>query len=100
MNAGPALSIGQRQALEEYTSAAGALWDIVDVAGLPEDDRHLAMQRLLLRQPFVPLRLIVEAPAEEGWSDAAVQQLESRWQSKRLSDPGRGIRDGRDSPKE
>ena len=65
------------QALEKYTAAARKLCDIIDLAGLPEDDRHLAMQRFLLRQLFVPLRLIVEASAEEELSDDTLQQLEA-----------------------
>jgi hypothetical protein len=92
--AGPALSIGDRQALDAYIQAARKLWDIVDLAGLPEDDRHLAMQRFVLRQLFVPLRLTVEAPAHQEWSDDAVQQLEQRRQERRLTEAGRGVREG------
>ena len=55
VNKGPTPSIGQRQALEEYTSAARRLWDIVDLAGLPEDDRHLAMQRSCLASSLHPV---------------------------------------------
>jgi hypothetical protein len=61
----PTLRTAERLALDEYTLAARKLWDIVDLAGLPEDDRHLAMQRFLLRQLFIPLRLIVEASIKE-----------------------------------
>jgi hypothetical protein len=53
---GTPLSITERQALDAYVDAARSLWDIIDLAGLPEDDRHLAMQRFLLRQLFVPRR--------------------------------------------
>ena len=91
---GPTLSIGERQAIEAYIKAARCLWDIIDLAGLPEDDRHLAMQRFLLRQLFVPLRLTVEASAQEDWSDQAVGQLEERRRQRRLSEAGRGARDG------
>ncbi len=89
-NAGPALTIGERQSLAAYLQAARRLWDIVDLAGLPEDDRHLAMQQFLLRQLFVPLRLTVEAPALEELSDEAIKQLEQRRMQKRLNEAGRG----------
>ena len=100
MKTGPTLSIGERTALEVYIRAARCLWDIIDLAGLPEDDRHLAMQRFLLRQLFVPLRLTVEAPAQEAWSDQAVEQLEERRRQRRLSEAGRGARDGSAWPDE
>lgn len=47
-----------------YAAAARALWDIIDLAGLPEDDRHLAMQRFVVRQLFVPLTLSIDSNAD------------------------------------
>jgi hypothetical protein len=47
--------------------------DIIDLANLPEQDRHLAQRQLELRQLYVPLRVWVEAGAssqevpEETW---------------------------------
>jgi hypothetical protein len=96
----PALSIGERQALEAYIGAARSLWDIVDLAGLPEDDRHLAMQRFLLRQLFVPLRLKVEASEQEFWSDREVEQLEVLRDARRLSEAGRVARNSPALPDE
>jgi hypothetical protein len=57
-SAGP--SAVERQALEAYVNAARQLWDIIDLAGLPEDDRHLAMKKFFLRQLYAPLRLTMD----------------------------------------
>jgi hypothetical protein len=38
--------------------------DIIDLANLPEQDRHLAQRQLELRRLYVPLRVQVEARAE------------------------------------
>lgn len=72
----PSLTIPERKAMAAYVNAAQNLWDIVDLAGLPEDERHIAMQHFLLRQLFVPLRLTVEAPAAEDLSEEAIDELE------------------------
>ncbi|MBA3242821.1 MAG: hypothetical protein H0T60_16480, partial [Acidobacteria bacterium] len=42
--------------------------DIIDLANLPESDRHIAIRRLELRRLYVPLRVSVEVvtEAEEG----------------------------------
>lgn len=82
-------SITERQALANYLQAARKSWDIVDLAGLPEDDRHLAMQQFLLRQLFVPLRLTVEAPAQEEFTAEAIETLEDRRLERRSLEAGR-----------
>jgi hypothetical protein len=82
------LSISERQLLEIYLQAARKQWDIVDLAGLPEDERHLAMQQFLVRQLFVPLRLIVEAAAAAELSDRVIQELETRRLTRRTSHNG------------
>ncbi|MBC8115158.1 MAG: NACHT domain-containing protein [Candidatus Saccharimonas sp.] len=99
-NVGLELAIGERQVLAAYAQAARKLWDIVDLAGLPEDDRHLAMQQFLLRQLFVPLRLTVETPALEELSDEVIEQLEQRRLQKRMSEAGRGGEQADNSPTE
>lgn len=39
--------------------------DIIDLAGLPEQDRHVAMKKFVMRQLYVPLRLQPEAQTVE-----------------------------------
>jgi hypothetical protein len=70
-----------------YLKATRALWDIVDLAGLPEDDRHLAMQKFILRQLYVPLRLVMERVVDEKGMDA----LEERREKQRRSAAGRDL---------
>lgn len=48
-----------------YLRAARQVWDIVDLTGLPEDDRHLAMQKFMLRQLYMPLRIQIERDIDE-----------------------------------
>jgi hypothetical protein len=86
---GPILSSTERRALAAYVKAARALWDIVDLAELPEDDRHLAMQTFLLRQLFVPLRLTVEFTAEREPSADEFAILEERRYQRRRFEAGR-----------
>ncbi|HVT17618.1 MAG TPA: NACHT domain-containing protein [Thermoanaerobaculia bacterium] len=68
-----------------YTKAARALWDIIDLAGLPEDERHLAMQRFMLRQLYLPLRMVVESAPDEG----ALAALEENRELRRFAAAGR-----------
>jgi hypothetical protein len=77
-------SIREQEALEIYVRAARPVWDIVDLAGLPEGERHIAMQRFLLRQLFVPLRLSVELKEDEDH----LQQLEVSRARRRAADAG------------
>ncbi len=76
------LSRRQEQLLKAYRQAALKLVDIVDLANLPEDERQIAMQRFALRQLYIPLRLIVDAPtrAEIGNLD---EQTLMAWEQQR-----------------
>ncbi|EDN70567.1 signal transduction protein with Nacht domain [Beggiatoa sp. PS] len=56
---------------------------------MPEDDRHLATQKFILRQFYVPLRLNVEMPREAEISIEQLAQLESRREKQRLYAAGR-----------
>jgi hypothetical protein len=50
----------QQAALDRYIEKKLAAWDIIDLSNLPEGDIHMATQKLLLRQLYMPLRLEVE----------------------------------------
>ena len=52
--------------------------DIVNLANLPEQDRHIAGRQLELRRLYVPLRVWVEAPIDvaEDQADALLEELE------------------------
>ena len=47
-----------------YRELTLASHDIIDLANLPEDDRHVASRQLDLRQLYVPLRLNVKTASE------------------------------------
>ncbi len=88
-SAGNQMTVAQRQMLTTYIQAARDLYDIVDLANLPEDDRHLAMQRFLLRQLYVPLRITVEATPELELTEDALAKLEQRREQAMLQAAGR-----------
>lgn len=46
--------------LSTYCQKALAEWDIIDLSNLPEGDVHIATQKLLLRQLYMPLRVSIE----------------------------------------
>jgi predicted phosphodiesterase len=52
--------------------------DIIDLANLPEQDRHIAQRQLELRRLYVPLRVQVEVPAQADASDEIWEVLEKR----------------------
>lgn len=79
----------RRALLDEYARQMLAHWDIVDLAGLPEDDRNLAIRNFLLRQLYVPLRLIVESAAEEELEKKILDQVEQRREYRFLAAAGR-----------
>jgi NACHT domain/Calcineurin-like phosphoesterase/HEAT repeats len=80
-----------RALLATYLRAARGLWDIVDLAGLPEDDRHLAMQKFMLRQLYMPLRMVIEQGSADTLDDelALLDALEARRERNRLASAGR-----------
>jgi hypothetical protein len=68
-----------------FARAARALWDIIDLAGLPEDERHLAMQHFLLRQLYLPLRMTLQ----KAQDDETLAALEEDRERRRLTTAGR-----------
>jgi HEAT repeat protein len=76
-----------QQALNRYRDLALKSCDILDLAGLPEDDRHLATQKFVLRSFYVPLRVNVES--QTILSSEELEQLESRREYQRLVAAGR-----------
>jgi hypothetical protein len=79
----------RQQAFDHFRELSLEICDILDLAGLPEDDRHLATQKFILRQFYVPLRLNVEMPKEADISLEQLEQLESRREKQRLYAAGR-----------
>ncbi|MGH8906507.1 MAG: HEAT repeat domain-containing protein, partial [Egibacteraceae bacterium] len=61
-----------------YRELALRAFDIVDLANLPENDRHLATRELELRRLYVALQVEVEVPAEAGLEEAQLFALEER----------------------
>ena len=59
----------------QYRDLALAACDIIDLANLPEDDRHIATRDLELRRLYVALRLRLEARAEDADNDKALAEL-------------------------
>ena len=85
------LSPLQSNAAEQrYRELALESCDIIDLANLPESDRHLATRKLELRRLYVPLRVRVEAESDEDEEAAllALEQSRTRdsWEPK-LSGP-------------
>ena len=73
-----------RQALKSldlearYRVLALKACDIVDLANLPEDDRHLASRELELRRLYVALRLRLEVQAGDEVDEKTLEALERR----------------------
>ena len=67
-----------------YRQLALASCDIIDLAGLPEQDRHVVMANFVMRQLYVPLRLQTEAKSEDD-----LQKIESARASRRQREAGR-----------
>jgi hypothetical protein len=68
----------QREAEARYRQLLLESCDIVDLAGLPEQDRLLVQRRLELRRLYVPLRARVEVAIGEEDSDEQWQGVEHR----------------------
>ena len=79
----------QTQLVDAYRRAALAQVDIVDLANLPEDDRHIAMQRFVLRQLYIPLRMTVDAPTRDELDEATLIKWEQQREQTRLIAAGR-----------
>lgn len=61
-----------------YREVALRAFDIIDLANLPENDRHLATRELELRRLYVALQVEVEAPSEAEMGEADLLGLERR----------------------
>ena len=63
-----------------YRELALESCDIIDLANLPESDRHLATRKLELRRLYVPLRVRVETPSGSEITDERIEALaHARW---------------------
>ncbi|MGH8901293.1 MAG: HEAT repeat domain-containing protein [Egibacteraceae bacterium] len=67
-----------RTAERRYREVALRAFDIIDLANLPEHDRHLATRDLELRRLYVALQVEVEAPAGAELGEAQFGALEQR----------------------
>ena len=86
--AGIFLAEDWQAALERYYAAALNAWDIIDLRNLPQDIQS-ATQNLLLRQLYMPLRIIVEVERERAADEAAFARLEQQRDLRRLREAGR-----------
>lgn len=80
-------------ALDSYCNKALDAWDIIDLSNLPEGDTHLATQKLLLRQLYLPLRIETELKrdndeGDEIGEDDTLLKLEQKRESRRLQEAG------------
>lgn len=78
----------QKAALDRYCEKALAAWDIIDLSNLPEGDIHMATQKLLLRQLYMPLRITVEPTSGAEGDDAALARLEQQRDARRHREAG------------
>lgn len=76
---------------QAYFSLALKTWDIIDLANLPVEERHLASRELALRRLYVRLRVWVELDANAGDVETDFDELEERrrlrtlqWQDSKL----------------
>ncbi len=74
----PALSA---DAERRYRELALESCDIIDLANLPESDRHLATRHLELRRLYVALRVCVEVPSDLQVREADFEDIERRRQA-------------------
>ncbi len=72
--------------LKQYQAAMLRECDIIHLNGLPEGDQEMAMQKILLRQLYVPLRMTIEVNKEE-----LLEKLELQREQQRLHNAGRGV---------
>jgi HEAT repeat protein len=86
----------RKAALDQYCEKALKSWDIIDLSNLPEGDVHMATQKLLLRQLYMPLRITIEADGS-GADDASLKGLEEQRQTTRRMEAGRLVSDERAS---
>lgn len=61
-----------------YRELALKACDIIDLANLPEDDRHLASRELDMRRLYVALRMRLEVQAGDEVNEKTLEALENR----------------------
>jgi hypothetical protein len=84
----------QGRAVERYRELALESCDIIDLANLPESDRHVATRKLELRRLYVPLRVKVEITGRQEPQEAELEKIEKRREY--LLRQGIGKGEGRD----
>lgn len=83
---------GQKQQAENrYRELALESCDIIDLANLPEGDRHMAARarQLELRRLYVPLRVKVEFTADRGLEEDDLEKIEKLREQMRQRGPGK-----------
>lgn len=65
----------QHEAIDSYCSKALKAWDIIDLSNLPEGDVHIAAQKFLLRQLYLPLRISFEKVKSEEGGDNFLESI-------------------------
>ncbi len=75
----------QKAALDRYCEKALAAWDIIDLSNLPEGDIQIATQKLLLRQLYLPTRILPQS--QKDLADA-LASIEEQRETQRLREAG------------
>jgi hypothetical protein len=78
----------QYNAEQRYRELALESCDIIDLANLPENDRHVATRRLDVRRLYVPLRVRVEAEAGAAAGETELEAIEKRRAAAMRASPG------------
>ncbi len=68
----------QYNAEQRYRELALESCDIIDLANLPENDRHVATRKLDVRRLYVPLRVRVEAASGVEAGEGELEAIEKR----------------------
>jgi hypothetical protein len=66
------------EAEQRYRELALETCDIIDLANLPESDRHIATQKLALRRLYVALRVQVEIASSAQTNETELEAIEKR----------------------
>jgi hypothetical protein len=78
----------QSEVLKKYCNVALSEWDIIDLSNLPEGDIHIATQKLLLRQLYMPMRVDLEQAKSKDSDEALLTRLEKRRHDRRMAEAG------------
>lgn len=63
---------------QRYRELALKSYDIIDLANLPEDDRHLATRQIEIRRLYLALRVRVETTSGTEINEEVIEQIEKR----------------------